>query len=177
MRRVTNIRKYQDKKISEHDLELLYEAFSLGFSSVSNQARELLVIEEMSTREAMVRSTLNPYMTPDSVGAQSWLINSPFVAVVLIEQRRAIARVGEIGVVIAEREAESALQNVRLQAVNREIGTTVIREFDQEILTEQLALPWYVKPTAILTAGYLDEEKDPSPRLPIDQVINKERWQ
>src|SRR5699024_2041699 len=112
MKRVTNIRQYQNKKISEQDLKFLYEGFSLGFSSMSNQARELLVIEEKSTRKKVVKSTLNPYMTPNSLGAQYWLLDSPFVAIVLIEQRRAIARVGEIGLAIAEREAESALQNM-----------------------------------------------------------------
>lgn len=177
MGRISNIRNYQDKKVSQLDIEYLCEAFSLGFSSISNQARELLFINDVTTRESIVSSTLDPYMTESSAGAQSWLIDSPLVAVIVIEQRRAIARVGEFGKIIAEQEAESALQNMRLQAINLNIGTAVIRELDVDVLREELDLPWYVKPMIIFTAGYFIEEKDASPKLPINQIIHKERWE
>lgn len=176
MRNVVNVRNYTNQKIPEQLLNMLYEAFSLGPSSVSNQARELLVIENAETRQIIVEATLNPYFTKDSYGAQKWLLDAPFVAIVLIETRRAIARIGEQGKKIAFLEAESAIHNFRLMAQFHGIATTCIREFDQEKLIENLNLPWYIGISALLTAGYSSEETSPPPRLSVQEIVSKEEW-
>lgn len=175
MEDITNVRRYADRLVEKEDLEKLYKAFSLGHSSVGNQARELLVIEASQLRKKIVKCTLNPYMIKASKN-QEWLENVPFLGIVLIEKRRAIARVGEIGSVIAEREAEGALQNVRLIGGSLNIATTVVREFDVDVLKKELKLPWYVEPTAIIAAGYTIETTVKGPRLSIGDIVNKDRW-
>lgn len=176
MNKVVNTRSYGDRVISEEVLQDMYEGFVLGPSSVSTQARELLIIEDKKKRQKIIDTTLNPYFTTDSYGAQSWLLHAPFVAVVLIEKRRAIARIGEKGEQIAFQEAESAIQNFRLIAQSYEVCTTCVREFDPVRLNENLELPWYIEPCAILTAGYSDTEITLPPRLSIDETVSREEW-
>lgn len=176
MNEVVNVRNFEDQIIPKKVLEEMFQAFILGPSSVSTQARELLVVDKTNTRHQIIDATLNPYFTKDSYGAQKWLLQAPFVAIVLIENRRAIARVGEIGERIAFQEAESAIQNFRLIAQSHGVCTTCLREFDPKKLKENLKLPWYIEPSAIITAGYCNDEIFSPPRLSISEVVSKEEW-
>lgn len=173
---IVNVRTYHEKGITEDTLMSLYEGFLMGPSSISTQARELLVLESESQRQAVIESTLDPYMTAGSYGAQSWVADAPFVGVVLVETRRATARVGARGVMIALQEAEAAIQNFRMIAQSKKLSTACIREFDPETLREKLQLPWYITVSAIITAGYSDTKADIPPRLSIDEAIHQDKW-
>lgn len=173
---IVNVRKYQEQGITEDTLMSLYKSFLMGPSSISTQARELLVLESESQRQVVIDSTLDPYMTAGSYGAQSWIAEAPFVGVVLVETRRATARVGARGVEIALQEAEAAIQNFRILAQSKRLSTACIREFDPEMLRERLQLPWYINISAIITAGYSDTEADIPPRLLINEAIHQDKW-
>lgn len=176
MNNIVNVRNYQKKSISEKTLQTLYEAFSYGPASVSTQARELLVINSKKQRQKVIAATLDPYMTENSYGAQSWLLDVPFVGVIIIEKRRALARVGDIGLSIAKLESASAIQNFRLLAQYEGISTACVWEFDRGRLKENLNLPWYTLPVAILTAGYPSEKVDNPPRFSNEELISYEKW-
>src|SRR5699024_11537348 len=111
------------------DKQYLYKAYSYGHSSMGNFARELLVVEQNTIREKIVVSTLSPYMVKEK-NNQSWIKDAPFLAVTLVDERRATARVGDIGLKVAIMEAEGALQNLRLIAISLgiEIGRASCRE-------------------------------------------------
>ena len=103
MRGIVNVRNYKNESISADILTKLYTAFAAGPTTMKlRQAGELLLICTKKERNKLVEATLNPYLTKDSYGAQSWLLNAPFVCVVLVEKRRAVARVGEQGLSIAK---------------------------------------------------------------------------
>ncbi|KYG33746.1 nitroreductase family protein [Alkalihalobacillus trypoxylicola] len=174
---IVNVRNYKEKEIPKETLENMYEGFRCGPASISTQARELVIIENKSSSQALVEATLNPYLTKDSYGAQKWIITAPFVSVVIIEMRRAIARVGESGLSFAMQESEASIQNMRLIAKSEGLVTATIREFDGEKLKKNLNLPWYVIPVAIVTAGYpMEEESENTPKLEMMEVVSKNRW-
>lgn len=174
---ITNTRTYRKEPLSVEHRHLLYEAFTFGPSSAGNQARELIVIKDLVIRKKLIATTLSPYMKKEKSN-QEWLEHVPFLAITVIEMRRAIAKVGNVGLEIAERESESSLQNMRIIAETLDIGTAVVREFDEEALQEQLSLPWYVSPVAMIAAGYKQEHVKVSdfPRLAVDQIVHKDRW-
>lgn len=176
MAKIVNVRKYVDRPVSKQIKKELYEAFSLGPASVSAQARELLIINDRDRREKIVDATLDPYMMAGSDGAQAWIVDAPLVCIVLIEKRRALAKIGDKALVAAFQEADAAIQNFRLMAQVHELQTACVREIDRERLQKNLNLPWYVEPAAILTAGYSDEKLDPPPRLPLSAIVSKEEW-
>ncbi|GAA0361399.1 nitroreductase family protein [Bacillus horti] len=176
MNEIVNIRSYQDKAIPEKVLKSMYQAFGMGPTSISTQARELLVIEGQEGCKQVVAATLDPYLTKESFGAQSWLVQAPFIGVVLLEKRRAQARIGEAGIAIALQEAEAAIQNFRLLARSEGLATASVREFDAATLQLNLQLPWYMLPIAILTAGYSDQVIDIPPRFSLEELVSKGEW-
>jgi len=175
MQKIENVRNFISKPLKENDKTCLYKAYSYGHSSMGNFAREMLVVEKQSIRNRVVESTLSPYMTKEQDN-QSWIENVPFLAITLIDKKRAIARVGQVGVKVAEREAEGALQNLRLIATTLDIGTTVVREFNEKVLQDNLELPWYVKPIAIIAGGYSNNLEKKSPHLHYKEIIHKDEW-
>jgi|SRR5699024_7119208 len=175
MQKVYNIRNYTDEPLQEKDKNYLYSAYSYGHSSMGNFSRELLTIEQESIRDKVIESTLSPYMIQEK-NNQDWIKSVPFLAITLIEQRRAIARVGDIGVKVAVKESEGALQNLRLAATELNIGTAVIREFDEQILQRNLSLPWYVSPIAIIAGGYNGNIQTKSPCLHQNEIVHKDVW-
>lgn len=177
MGNIVNTRTFKETPLLLEDQETLFKAFAYGPSSTGNQARELLIAEDQLVREKLIKATLSPYFIKEQSN-QAWLKTIPFLAVAVIEKRRAIARVGDVGVKISERESENSLQNMRLVADLLGIGTTVVREFDKEELQRQLSLPWYVEPVSIIAAGYKIQEKsyDNILRFNFEQIIHKDRW-
>lgn len=175
VQKIKNIRKYKSELLTDEDKQYLYKAYSYGHSSMGNFARELLVVEQNTIREKIVVSTLSPYMVKEK-NNQSWIKDAPFLAVTLVDERRATARVGDIGLKVAIMEAEGALQNLRLIAISLGIGTTIVREFDTKVLHDQLNFPWYIHPTAIITAGYNDNIQNILPFLEQKEIIHKDEW-
>jgi len=176
MNQIVNVRDYNDRAISEDIRNDIYSAFRMGLSSISTQAGELLAIEDKSVREKIIEATLGPYLTEDSYGSQTWLLHAPIVCIVIIEKRRAMARVGEKGLSIAIQEVNTSIQNFRLLACSHDLATACVREFDSEMLKRHLNLPWYIDPIAIVTAGYSDIELEIPPRLSIQELVSKEVW-
>jgi len=177
MSHITNLRHFEKQLIKEDDLKKLFAAFSYGHSSIGNQARELIVLDNQTLRERMISCTLSPYLVNEK-GNQSWLKDVPFIGLIVIESRRARVRVGDAGVRIAEREAEGALTNFRLVAATLGIGTTVVREFDSQKLKEALRLPWYLEVASIIAAGYSAEigRQTQSVQFPVSKIIHKDGW-
>lgn len=172
---ITNVRKFESKPIAEKDLNSLFTAFSYGHSSIGNQARELIVLDDMKLRERLVSCTLSPYLVNEK-NNQYWLKDVPFLGLVVIESRRATVRVGSAGIHVAEKEAESALTNLRLIAATLGIGTTAVREYDQNKLKKALHLPWYIEVTSIVAAGYTTEIPEQEVRFPIHKIIHRDGW-
>lgn len=171
MNMIINVRSYQSTSIPEQVIEEVFYAFTLGPSLANTQPWELLLVEEVKEREKVIAATLDPFLSPNSYGGQSWLISAPLVAVVMIEKRRALVRLGERGEIFAIQDTYGAIQNARLTAAAHGLSTSVIREFDALLLQKNLNLPWYVEPIAIMTVGYSEEEKEIPPRLSVAEIF------
>ncbi|GED69888.1 nitroreductase [Brevibacillus reuszeri] len=172
MNTIINVRSYQELSVPELALEDVLYAFSLGPSLANIQPWELLMVKGSDEREKLIASTLDPFLTPGSLGAQAWIKSAPVIVVVMIEKRRALVRLGERGEIFAIQDTFCAIQNARLAAAVHGLSTSVIREFDPHILQKNLELPWYIEPVAILTIGYSEEEKEIPPRLTVAEIIS-----
>ncbi|WP_312113030.1 nitroreductase family protein [Brevibacillus reuszeri] len=172
MNTIINVRSYQELSVPEQALEDVLYAFSLGPSLANTQPWELLMVKRSDEREQLIASTLDPFLSPGSLGAQAWIKSAPVIVVVMIEKRRALVRLGERGEIFAIQDTFCAIQNARLTAAVHGLSTSVIREFDPHILQKNLELPWYIEPVAILTIGYSEEEKEIPPRLTVAEIIS-----
>jgi len=177
MGEIVNVRSYLDQPLPPTLEEELFCAFSLGPSLANTQPWELLVMEGVDQKRKLVDSTLDPFLAKGSYGAQRWVATAPTVVIVLIEKRRALARLGEKGILFAIQDTFSAIQNFRITAAAHNVSTSCVREFDPVRIQSLFGLPWYIEPVAILTAGYSEEEKEIPPRLPISEMVHRGRWE
>jgi 5,6-dimethylbenzimidazole synthase len=173
---VVNVRDYEQKEIPEEMIDQLFDAFAMGPSLANHQPWELLRIDELSKRKEVVAATLDPFLTPESLGSQQWLEHVPLLIVVTIEKRRSLARLGELGEIFSIQDTFSAIQNFRLLASYYSIGTSVVREFNSEVLKRNLNLPWYLEPIAVLAAGYSTSEAEIPPRLARTDFVHGGSW-
>jgi len=174
MNTVINVRSYTNQPIPDDVMEKLFSAFSLGPSLANTQPWELIVVEDPENRKRVADATLDPFLTPDTYGAQTWVMDSPLLVVVTLEMRRAMARLGDNGILLAVEDTFCAIQNFRVVAALSDLSTSCVREFDESRLRSNLGLPWYVKPIAILVAGYSNEMKEFPPRLSVSDFVHKE---
>ncbi|MBM7662141.1 5,6-dimethylbenzimidazole synthase [Bacillus mesophilus] len=172
MNQVVNVRDYEDKVIKKEIMDQLLKAFSLGPSLANIQPWELIVLNNPIEKQKAVHASLDPFLTKGSFGAQQWIQQAPFVMVACIEKRRALARLGDEGEVFSIQDLFSALQNFRVLATFNGLSTSVVREFDQKQLKENLDLPWYVEPHAIVTAGYSDVILEIPPRFSVREILH-----
>lgn len=171
MNMIINVRSYLEAPVPEQALNEVFHAFTLGPSLANTQPWELLLVTTSEEREKLIAATLDPFLSPDSYGGQAWLKCAPVIVVVMLEKRRALVRLGERGEIFAIQDTFSAIQNARLSAAVHGLSTSVIREFDPQILHKNLELPWYIEPIAILTIGYSEEEKEIPPRLTVAEIF------
>lgn len=177
MDRIVNVRQYKDDVIEEEVLHELLHAFSLGPSLANLQPWEMIVLETDEQKGRAAEATLDPFLTKDSYGAQQWIKEAPFVGIVCLEKRRALARLGEEGVIFAFEDTFASVQNFRIAASCKNIATSVVREFDKEKMKEKLELPWYIDPLLILTAGYSDALLEIPPRFTVQEFVHWGRWE
>lgn len=174
MENIVNIRDFTDDSIDEETIEKLFQAFIYGPSLANQQPWECLLVNKTQQQE-MVRATLDPFMTENSHNGQSWIASTPFVFVVLLDRRRAEARLGKKGMDFSEQDVFASIQNFRLAAYLEGLGTSVIREFDTECLKDILRIPKSFVPIAIMAMGYPSKDVQLPERFTIDDIVHKER--
>lgn len=174
MEKIVNVREFNSKKISKELVENLFRAFSYGPSLANQQPWECLLINEGQKKE-IIRATLDPFLTKDSYNGQPWIAGAPLVFIVLVDNRRAQARLGEVGKMFAIQDTFSALQNLRIVAHLQGLATSVAREFDYECLKKILQIPVAYEPIAIVAVGYSEKEVELPPRFNIKDFVHRER--
>lgn len=162
---VVNVRRWRPDPVAEGDLAQLLVAF--GAAPSTGQPWELLRLESSSAKQAAVSATLEPLMTPGTEGAQGWLAEAPVVLAVCAEIRRATARLGQAGRLIALQEVGAAIQNLRLMANNLGLRTGVVREFVPDRVREALGLEWFLEPVALVAIGYSEVYLEYPPRYSV----------
>jgi 5,6-dimethylbenzimidazole synthase len=176
MGRIVNVRDYEQQSIDEILLTELLTAFSLGPSLANIQPWEVVILQSEEEKQRAINASLDPFMTNDSHGAQGWIKDAPLVMIACLEKRRSLARLGEKGEIFSIQDLFAAIQNFRLMATIHGLGTSVVREFDNDRMRESLELPWYVEPLAIVTAGYSNTELELPPRLQVQDFVHWGRF-
>ena len=89
----------------------------------------------------------------DGALMQTWVENSPAVIVIAAVYERTTVKYGNRGIRYVHMEVGSAAQNIYLQALSLNIGTTFIGAFDDEEVKDVLKLADDEHPLAIMPIG------------------------
>ena len=156
-----SVRNFQDKQISESDLNKILTAAQLSPTAKNRQEQRLLVVNEKSTLEKLRETTLCHF-------------NAPTIIVLCYEKTFT-----ESGLETEDSQKWSHVDlgivatHICLEATDLGLGSIMVGLFDKEKLIHNLNIPSNYEPVLLLPIGYID--KKPShlhnDRLPLSQTV------
>jgi nitroreductase len=162
-----SVRAYRPEPIPAKTLEGLVELANLAPSAGNLQGRDFVVVREETARRVLARAALD----------QDFLAEAPVVVVVCANLGRTAKKYGRRGrELYAIQDAAAATENLLLAAHEAGLGTCWVGAFDEEAVRKLIGLPADVRPVALIPLGVPAEEPEPSPRLPLKEILHLERW-
>lgn len=154
-----SIRKYQERDIEEEKLERILEAARLAPSARNRQEWRFIIVKDKTKREELVKEA-SPH--------QLFMLQAPIIIVAYVLDKDYIMRCGVPAHYI---DVAIALTHIHLQAVEEGLGTCWIGSFYQDKVKKVLNLPEEAEIIQLMTLGYPDENPDPRPRLPLNEIV------
>jgi nitroreductase len=164
--RRVSIRKFLPKEIDEKTIRLILEAGNAAPSAGNLQARDFIVVRDQKIKNELAKASLR----------QMFIAQAPVVIVVCANYPRSMRVYGERGKLYAEQDATAAVQNILLAVTALNLGAVWVGAFDEQRVSEILALPPHVRPMAIVPVGYPAEQPSRRNRYPIEELTHYERW-
>ena len=167
IRRRRSVRKYLNKDVPDIMLEKILEASRHAPSAGNYQPWELIVVRNEETKKDLVSAAYN----------QSWMLEVPVFIVACINTRLAGAVYGERGArLYGPQSVAAAIENMLLTAESLGLGTCWVGAFSEVIVSRVLECPEYVRPCAIITLGYPNEEPKVPPKQSIQEYVHIEKF-
>ncbi|HDN95669.1 MAG: nitroreductase family protein [Thermoplasmata archaeon] len=160
-----SIRKYKSKDVELSIVEKLLYYANLAPSAGNLQARDFIIVDDKELKKKIARAAYN----------QEFVEEAP-VLVVFCANLKRIAPYGERGKnLYCIQDVAAAIQNFLLAALDEGLATCWVGAFDENEVSRLLGLPSEVRPVAIITLGYGDEEAY-SDRMDIKKLIHYNGW-
>jgi nitroreductase len=147
-----SVRKYRHREMPREDIMKLLEAARSAPSGANRQPWEMVVITDPLRLKELVPLCKN----------QGFLADCALFIVGLDDVEAKWAKV----------DLAIALDHVTLRAEEMGLGTCWIGAFDPEALAKFVSAPNGRSVTVCLAVGYPDEEPNPRPRKPMDQLVS-----
>ncbi len=165
MRSRRSIRAFTGDPVPESLIRELVDLATWAPSAGNLQARDFIVVRDPETRRALAR-------TADQVELEQ----ADAVLVVCTNH----SRIGKYGArgreLFAVQDAAAATQNFLLAAHDSGLGAVWMGSFDEDGVRKILGIPGYARPVTLVALGWPAEDPAPPERLPLDQVLHRERW-
>ena len=160
-----SIRKYKSKGVELSIVERLLYYANLALSAGNLQARDFIIVDDEELKKKIARAAYN----------QEFVRDAPTLVVFCANLRR-IAPYGERGKnLYCIQDVAAAIQNFLLAAFDEGLATCWVGAFDENEVSRLLGLPSEVRPLAIITLGYGDEEVY-SDRMDVKKLIHYNGW-
>ena len=160
-----SVRKFQDKDIPEEVLTRLFAAARLAPSASNRQEWRFVVVRNPETRKKLAVAARN----------QTFVGEAPVVLACCAETNGHVMTCGQPCYPI---DVAIAMDHLTLCAAAEGLGTCWIGAFDETKVKEILGIPTGIRVVELMPVGY---PADPAPvsksRLPLDQIVKRERWE
>ncbi|MFW6381635.1 MAG: nitroreductase family protein [Bacillota bacterium] len=175
IRKRRSVRDYKDQSVSDKELFQILEAGRQAPSAGNRQPWRFILIKNRETIEEVADTT---YVGADSGSQQhqDWFRSAPVVITVCTDNRKTVARYGEMGKEAALQDTAAAVENMLLAVNALGLGSCWIGGFRGEELRKMLKIPQNVEPAALLPIGY---SKDTSPgrtRKNMEEILFYEEY-
>ena len=156
-----SIRKFADKPIEKEQLAKILDAARWA-PTAGNQLRWRFIVVTSPALKEMVRKV--------SPG----IFSRPAAFVVICSLREGKVSRWDESLLLAD--CAIAAQNMLLAAYALGLGSCIALSFSKIALKEILDIPENVEPEFVITLGYADEQPQPPPRLPLEEIAFAERY-
>jgi len=158
-----SIRRYLQEDIDGDRIAKLLEAARLAPSAGNRQPWHFFAVTELETRERLAGAAYG----------QTFVGQAPLIIVICADPERSAERYGDRGrQLYCLQDTAAAVENVLLCATALGLGACWIGAFDEEACATILKVTSGLRPVAMISVGYPDEEPAPRPRRPLQQVVS-----
>lgn len=162
----TSIRAFKPDPVEDAVIDEGLRLANMAPSAGNLQARDFIVVRSAATKKALMQAAYT----------QEFVRTAP-VLVVFCANLDRIAHYGDRGRgLYCLQDVAAALQNFSLFLHSKGLGSVWIGAFDEAEAAAALGTPPHVRPLAIVPIGYPAEGGLRRKRLPLDQLVHREKW-
>lgn len=155
------VRRFKGAEIPESNLAVLEEALLSAPSAGNLQSRHFHFVFRKDLKQKLA----------DAAYGQDFVREAP-LAVVCCADLRIGRHYGERGISLyVLQDVAASVQNLMLAARSLGLGSAWVGALDENMISETLALPPYLRPVAIVPVGFPDEEPRPPERTKKEDAI------
>jgi nitroreductase len=162
-----SIRAFQEREVSEEQIETIIDAAIHAPSAGNIQPWEFVVVTDWQVKRQLAVAALN----------QSFIEEAPVVIVVCADEARSGQGYGSRGVgLYCIQDTAAATQNMLLAAHAMGLGTCWVGAFREDMVRKALKTPSHVRPVAIVPVGYAAEEPALRRRRSVSEVVHRDNF-
>lgn len=160
-----SVRSYQDKAVEDQKLDAILEAGRMAPSASNRQEWRFIIVKDKHTREKL----------SEAARRQRFIAQAPVVIACCAVTDNHIMSCGQLCYPI---DCAIAIDHMTLKATEEGLGTCWIGAFNEAAVKEILEIPDTptIRIVELLTLGYPSDTPKPKKRLPIDQIVMREKW-
>lgn len=160
-----SIRKFAAAPVARETVEELLAAAILAPSASNRQPWQFLVVDDA----ALLRKiwAFSPGITGEPPG----------LLFLCLDESRLPLTDGKPDGSTAQLDLAMAAENLMLAAVEKGLGTCVIKSFHPQLISRILSLPSHIRPELLVTLGYPAQTPPMPPRRPLDTLVHYNRWE
>jgi len=159
-----SVRAYKSDPVEDEKLARILEAARLAPTAANRQAFRIIVIRTPERKTDLQR-----------IYGRDWFVEAPLVLCVCAVPSEAWVRKAD-GWNAAEVDATIVMSHIVLAAAEEGLGTCWIAAFDPKAAREVLGIPPEVIPSAFTPLGYAADSATPKKRLPLTDIVRRDRW-
>jgi len=153
-----SIRKYRPDPVEPEKLAKIAEAFRLAPSARNGQSWKLLIVTDPAAKERIREA---------SPSKHTMITEAPVVLVGICSSQRVMGNGHRLDSV----DVSIAMSFAMLEAHELGLGTCWMANYTEPELRFALGLADDISVVAIMPLGYANEDPEPKPRKPLDEVV------
>ena len=162
-----SIRNFIQKKLSIEIIYKIIEYANLAPSAGNLQARDFIIIDKKEIKEKLSFAALN----------QKFISEAPINIVVCANLNR-ISPYGNRGIELyCIQDASVAAEHILLLAIDNGLSACWVGAFDENMVSNILNLPSYIRPLVIIPIGYRKGKIEFTPRIDIEYITHYNNWE
>jgi len=161
-----SIRAFKPDPLDDSIVNEALRMANLAPSAGNLQARDFIVVKDAGTKSNLAKAAYD----------QDFVSAAPVVIVFCANLQR-IGHYGQRGrTLYCIQDTAAAIENMILFLHGKGIGSVWVGAFDEEKARKALLVPSESRPVALVPIGYPAEKGTKTGRIPLDQIVHREKW-